>query len=183
MQQGLDPRSGFDPEMVARSVTVEIEAPAAIVWDVLTDLPRYGEWNPFCIKAVSTLEMGAPVEMTLRNLWDDEVAVMTEYVCAFEPERLLSWEMYWTEAWPYAGRRDQIIAPLGPDRCSYRTTDAFLGENAIHIMRFAKGWIEAGFNATAHALKQRAETLHAARVSAAPRPGAPDPMRSDRAPR
>jgi len=27
--------------------TVEIDAPPAAVWRVLTDFPTYGEWNPF----------------------------------------------------------------------------------------------------------------------------------------
>ena len=60
-----DPVNGFDPDAVTISNTVEINAPARIVWAVLLDMPRYNEWNPFCIRAVSTLEMGAPVEMTL----------------------------------------------------------------------------------------------------------------------
>ena len=28
------------------SVTVQINAPAAFVWDVLVDYPSYPEWNP-----------------------------------------------------------------------------------------------------------------------------------------
>jgi len=164
MDQSFDPKTGYDPANVARSARVEIDAPASIVWSVLTDLPRYGEWNPFCVKCVSTLEMGAPVHMTMANTWNpDERMEVVEYVCAIETERLLSWEMYWTEAWPYAGRRDQIIESLGPERCAYQTTDAFLGENGIHIMRFGGGWITAGFNATALALKKRAEAIWASR--------------------
>src|SRR6185369_16369952 len=130
-------------------------------WEILTDLDRYGEWNPFCIKCVSTLEMGAPVTMTMTNFWNDETATFVEYVCAFEPNKLLAWEMYWTEAWPYAGRRDQFIESLGPEKCTYRTTDAFLGENGIHIARFGMGWIKAGFDGTCHALKKRAEAIWA----------------------
>ena len=32
-----------------KSVLIEtpISAPVELIWDVLTDLPRYGEWNPF----------------------------------------------------------------------------------------------------------------------------------------
>ncbi len=160
MVDAFDPKSGYDPTNVARSAKIEIEAPAAVVWQVLTDLPRYGEWNPFCIKCESTLEIGAPVKMTMRNFWDDELAVFVEYVATVDPQRRLSWEMYWTEAWPYAGRRDQYIEALAPDRCAYHTTDAFLGDTGVHIMRFGGGWITAGFNATARALKDRAEAIY-----------------------
>ena len=86
-----DPRLAYNPDAVVVSVQVEIDAPASLVWEVLTDLPRYGEWNPFCFQCESTLEMGAPVVMKL-NSYQGDGAVLDncEYVCAFEPERLLS---------------------------------------------------------------------------------------------
>ena len=156
-------KTSYNPDHVARSIRVEIDAPASVVWDVLIDMPRYGEWNPFCVKCESTLEMGGPVVMTLASLWDpSELNVVTEYLCAFEPEKLLSWKMDWSEAWPYAGRRDQVIEKLGPGKCAYYSTDAFLGESGIHIRRFAQSWISAAFTATAKALKARAEQIHAA---------------------
>ncbi len=164
MSESFDPKSGYDPDLVARSIRVEIEAPAAVVWDVLVDLPRYPEWNPFCVHCESTLEMGAPVRMTIASPWDPaDRNQVVEYLCAFEPERLLSWKMDWSETWPYAGRRDQVIERLGPNRSAYYTTDAFLGDSGIHIMRFGHGWIKAGFDATARALKARAEAIWAER--------------------
>jgi len=39
---------------------VEIDAPVRCRMGYLTDLPHYGEWNLFCIKAVSTLEWERP---------------------------------------------------------------------------------------------------------------------------
>ncbi len=159
----FDPKTGYNPNHVARSARVEIDAPASVVWDVLVDLPRYPEWNPFCIKCVSTLEMGAPVVMTIAMPWDTtEQVTMTEFLCAWEPGKLLSWEMYWTEEWPYAGRRDQVIEKLGPAKCAYYSTDAFLGDSGIHIARFGMGWISAAFTMTAKALKARAEEVYAA---------------------
>lgn len=152
---------GFDPTSVVRSIMVEIDAPASIVWEVLTDLSKYGDWNPHCIKCESTLEMGAPVRMTLRNHWNKELTLAVEYLCAFEPERLLSWEDYWTEDWPYPARRDQVITRLGPARCSYYSTDAFFGETGIHVMRMAGPWVKAWFDSVARALKDRAEAVYA----------------------
>lgn len=38
---------------------VEIDAPMALVWDVLTDLPNYGAWNPFVV-AVTGAERPRP---------------------------------------------------------------------------------------------------------------------------
>jgi hypothetical protein len=156
-------KTSYNPDHVARSIRVEIDAPASVVWDVLVDMPRYGEWNPFCVKCECTMEMGAPVIMTLASLWDpSDINVVTEYLCAFEPGKLLSWKMDWSPEWPYAGRRDQVIEKLGPETCAYYSTDAFLGESGIHIRRFAQSWISAAFTATAKALKVRAEQIHTA---------------------
>lgn len=49
-----DPVAGFDPAAVTVSEVVEIFAPTSVVWQVLTDMPRYNEWNPFCARALHT---------------------------------------------------------------------------------------------------------------------------------
>lgn len=163
-----DPFKLYDPSILVASDPIEIDAPASVVWEVLTDLPRYGEWNPFCVWAESTLEMGAPVHMRLVNYTvPGTLAPNCEFICGFEPERLLSWEMPDSEAWPYPARRDQIIEPLGEQRCRYVSTDAFTGPNGIHVMRFAGPWVTRAFNDSARALKARAEAIHRARESAA----------------
>jgi hypothetical protein len=158
-----DPISGFDPDAVTISETVTINAPASVVWAVLTDMPRYNEWNPFCVRAESTLEMGAAVNMTLVNYAVPGTLVPNcEYICAFEPDRLISWEMVYTAEWPYPARRDQIIEATGANSCRYNSTDAFLGVNGIHVFRFAGPWIKRAFDDSAFALKARAEMMFAA---------------------
>jgi hypothetical protein len=157
------PITGYNPENEVRSITIEIDAPASVVWQILTDLPRYGEWNPFCIKAESTLELGAPIVMHLTNFWNREISINTEIVCANEPERLLSWRLDWRADWPYAARRDQVVTPLGPSRCAYHSTNAFYGDTGTHVMRFAGPWVKAAFDNTANALKARAEAMWAGR--------------------
>jgi hypothetical protein len=155
-----DPRLRFDPDAVVRSERVEIDAPASVVWDILIDMPKYKEWNPFCVDATSTLEMGAPVNMKLKSYIEPDVFFDNcEYICAFEPERMISWALPHYEEWPYPARRDQIIEALGPNRCAYHSTDAFLGDNGIHVMRFAGPWIKRAFDDTAYALKVRAEAM------------------------
>lgn len=162
-----DPVSGFDPDAVTVSETVEIAAPARVVWQVITDMPRYNEWNPFCVRAESTLEMGAPVNMTLANYAvPGSLVPNCEFICAFEPERVISWEMIHSEAWPYPARRDQVIEPIGPDSCRYFSTDAFLGANGIHVFRFAGPWVKRAFDDTARALKARAEAIFANEMKA-----------------
>jgi uncharacterized protein YndB with AHSA1/START domain len=37
---------------------IEIDAPIEQVWAVLSDLPRYGEWNPFTPRVDGHLAVG-----------------------------------------------------------------------------------------------------------------------------
>lgn len=157
-----DPVSGLDPDAITVSETVKIAAPARVVWQVLTDMPRYNEWNPFCVRAESTLEMGAAVNMKLINYAvPGSIVPNCEFICAFDPDRMISWELPHTEAWPYPARRDQVIEATGPQSCRYFSTDAFLGANGIHVFRFAGPWVKRAFDDSARALKARAEELYA----------------------
>ena len=95
MNETTDPNLAVDPDAIVISEKVGINAPASVVWDILTDMPKYGEWNPFCVECESTLEMGAPVKMKLKSYVNagPEFFDNCEYVCAFEPEKLLSWQL------------------------------------------------------------------------------------------
>lgn len=168
MHEGDNSKTRFNVDAVVCSERVEIDAPASLIWEILIDLPRYGEWNPFCIAADSTLEMGAPVNMLLKSYTEPDATFPNcEYVCAFEPEKLLSWQLPHDDAWPYPARRDQIVEALGPERTAYQSTDAFLGDNGIHVMRFCGTWVKRAFDDTALALKARAEAIHAERKAGA----------------
>jgi hypothetical protein len=158
----------YDPAQTVRSDTVTIDAPVSVVWEVLTDLPNYGTWNPYCFGAESTLEIGAPVHMQLNSYtMPGQIYPNVEYVCANVPERLLSWELPHTDAMPYPARRDQVIAAQGTERCTYYSTDEFFGPNASHVMFFCADWIKRAFDDTAQGLKRRAEAIHGGRKAAA----------------
>jgi len=69
----------------------------------------------------------------------------TEYICAFEPGKQISWALPHYDAW---------------HSCKYYSTDEFRGPNGIHVMRFAGPWVKQAFDETAHALKAHAEKMH-----------------------
>src|SRR5215472_9382187 len=87
------------------SIAVEIDAPASLVWEVLTDFARYGEWNTFCPGLETTGRLGDMVCMQVRIPGTDQVIPVNETLVAWEPERLLSWEQRPTDANKDAARR------------------------------------------------------------------------------
>lgn len=150
-------------ENLVTSIKVEIEAPAAVVWEVLTDFERYAEWNSFCIRIECSGKLNEPVAMQVRIPGTDQIIPVNEYLVAYEPERLLSWEQRPTDENKDAARRDQYIEALGPERSSYFTTDLFLGLNADKIMREHGAWVKQALDQVARDVKRRAEAVYAER--------------------
>lgn len=149
---------------VIESITVEIDAPAQVVWDVMVDYPRYPEWNPYTVAVDTTFEIGDPIDLTLPNPdGSPGTFVNREYLRVIDPPHHLRYDTA-DEIEGIFAYRDQWIEPQGPDRCTYRTTDTFSGEHAAIVLEVTGDWIRQGFDAVARALKARAEQLHAART-------------------
>lgn len=145
------------------SQTVEIAAPAELVWSVLVDLASYPQWNPYTVKVESSLRLGEPVNLYLPDPSQPSALLhVIEYLADFQPPQLLAWEMRASADNPDAARREQIIERTGPASCRYHTTDLFLGATADQVMALHGAWVKQGFDAVALALKGRAEALYAA---------------------
>ena len=43
MSTAENPNVDFNPDALVTSIKVEIDAPASLVWDILIDMPKYGE--------------------------------------------------------------------------------------------------------------------------------------------
>ena len=145
------------------SITVEINAPASLVWEVLTDLENYPHWNSFCFSARCGMQINDMVEMLTRHPETGETWPVNEYLVTCEPELLLAWEQRPVPENKDAARRDQYVQALDANRCTYFTTDQFLGINADTIMAEHGVWVKKAFDQVARDLKQRAESLQAER--------------------
>ena len=145
------------------SITVEINAPASLVWEVLTDLENYPHWNSFCFSARCGMQINDMVEMLTCHPETGETWPVNEYLVACEPELLLSWEQRPVPENKDAARRDQYVQAIDANRCTYFTTDQFLGINADTIMAEHGAWVKKAFDQVARDLKQRAESLQAER--------------------
>ncbi len=140
------------------SRVVTIHAPRALVWEILLDLPRYPEWNPFTYRVESTLVPGTPVDLYVRFARRGEVLQKEEVRIVQEPDRL-AWGMKMGADFLLRAQRDQVLIALDEQRCTYQTWDAFSGLLTPLVLALFGADIEAGFNAAADALKLRAETL------------------------
>ena len=145
------------------SVVVEIDAPQELVWEVVTDFAAYPEWNPFTVRVDTTGGVGDDVVLHL-----PDPAVPGELFTTVETIRVVAapHHLQYDTGSSIPGMlavRDQWVRDLGDGRSSYATTDAFSGEIAQVVYDLQADWVKAGFDAVAHAVKARAELLHAAR--------------------
>ena len=142
---------------------IEVKAPAEVVWEVISDLPRYKEWNPFCLEASSTLKPGDPIRMkvNLTGKPQDVEEVIREVV----PGRRFAYSMKPMMNTALTSLRSHDVASRGAAAASYRSHFELNGWMRHVVLALFKAKLENGFSAMTRAVGQRAERLWAERQS------------------
>lgn len=150
---------GYRLRMVFEITQVlDIEAPVRVVWEVVTDLPRYGEWNPFQVSARSTLAPGDPIDMRVQ-IFELFTQHQRETIFDCDPERTLAWGLSGGALGAVRSRRAHELEANGEASTRYRSHFELDGWLAPTTRRLLGSRLEAGFQAASLALKERAETL------------------------
>lgn len=137
------------------SDAVEIEAPIERVWEILVDVERYGEWNPFTPQVETDFGIGSRVD--LRVAMGPLKLRQVERIEAVDPPRLLVWSTKMGHPVLLSALREQCLEALGESRCRYVTTDAFAGLLTPLVMLLFGQLVRRGFNDVALGLKAQAE--------------------------
>ena len=146
---------------------VVIEAPIELVWSILTDTSRYGEWNPFTPKIDTDFKLDSEVhlEVHLGKLTLNQ----TEIMRAFDAPSRLAWGAGMFKLGRLAlvtALREQCLTSLADDRCSYISRDHLTGPlTPMVALSFGKA-MRDGFNGAGYGLKKYAEDAYSARKSA-----------------
>ena len=153
-----------DPVVVSMSTfevqteRILIEAPVDFVWDVLTDVERYGEWNPFTPQARTDFKIGSPAHLLVR-MGPSKVKI-TETVCAIEEPRLIAWRKIFGARWFLLAVREQHLEPVSETSCLYHNTDRLRGVLAPMVLLCFGGYMNRGFTDVGEGLRRYAEALH-----------------------
>jgi hypothetical protein len=138
-----------------------IDAPVERVWDVIADLPRYPEWNPFVVSARSSLEVGEPILLRVR-IFPCFAQSQREIVTECFPGQRLCYGIRPLPARLLRSRRCQEVREANRERAHYRSEFELSGRLAPLTRALFGTRLEAGFRAASRALKRRAEQLHRA---------------------
>ena len=145
-----------------RSVTVDIQASREQVWQILTDTARYAEWNPFTPQIDGRLLLGETLGLHVRmpkrgdRVQYEQLEIMQH---AEAESSNLAWGMRVLSPLLLRALREQIIISTGPHSCQYYSSDSFSGLLSPLVYRLFQQDIQQGFDAVAHALKSRAESM------------------------
>ena len=143
--------------MLELHTEIEIEAPAARVWQILTEFAAYPSWNPFLPKIEGTGAVGEKIEVTFQPPGGKPMT-MRPTVRASDPERRFAW-LGRLGGVPklFDGEHSFVIEPLGPQRVRFVHSEKFGGILVPFLRKMLETSTRAGFEAMNRALKDRAE--------------------------
>lgn len=135
----------------------EVRAPAEVVWEVITDLPRYREWNPFCVECESTLAPGDPIRMQV-NLTGKPQPV-EEVMQAHRPGTHLAYHMKPYPLGALSSLRTHDVERCGDGASRYRSHFELRGWLAPVVRGLLGASLQRGFTGMSEGIVRRAEVL------------------------
>jgi hypothetical protein len=135
--------------------SVEINAPAEQVWEVLADLEHYHCWNPFFVRASGQLEPGKDLELTMQPVGKGAQRFSPEVLDLVRGRRIV-WRGRLVMPGLFDGKHTLVVEPLGANRSRFTQDESFSGV----LVPFA-GFepYRAGWERMNAALKARAERM------------------------
>jgi hypothetical protein len=134
---------------------LEIAAPAREIWGILTDFPRYQEWNPFITEISGEQVVGSPLCLHL-SLPEGRDHRLKPRLLRFEEDRELRWRGHLLFPGLFDGEHFFRLEPVAQDRTRFVQGENFSGIllrlSARTITRAARGFVYMN-----EALKRRVE--------------------------
>jgi hypothetical protein len=134
---------------------IEIDAPPAEVWAVLTDTEAYESWNPFVRRLSGELREGARLEARIEPP-GGRAMTFKPTVLAAEPGRELRWLGRLLLPGLFDGEHTFRIEPLPEGRSRFVQSERFSGL-LVRPFKSTLRKTELGFEQMNEALKQRVE--------------------------
>lgn len=134
----------------------EINAPADLLWQVITDTTQYPKWNPFVTACESSFDVGSPIIMHVQltprfNLKQKETIqanINGEHLAyGVNIPGLLN------------SSRRHIIRPIDSQRCHYESYFRLQGILAPVVRFFMAKHLQKGFSAMTSSLVAQTEML------------------------
>lgn len=137
--------------------SIEIKAPAALVWEVISDLAKYPQWNPFCIECRSTLQPGDPIDMKVKLMAKPQP--QREWVKEYVEGRRFAYSMKPAPLGALSSFRSHDVEAIDAMSTRYRSYFHLQGWIKPLVVGLLGSRLEAGFAGMTAGIQRRAEAL------------------------
>lgn len=132
-----------------------INASKEKVWSILTDFPRYAEWNPFIVNVEGSLAKGKKLKNTLRN--GEKAMVFKPTILSVVPYRYFDWLGSLFVKGIFDGHHSFAIEELGANQVKLVHGETFSGILSGAILKKIGEDTRTNFIRMNQAVKARAE--------------------------
>lgn len=135
---------------------IDIDATPETVWNIITDLDQYAEWNPFIVEASGDIVVGSKLRNRMQPPGGKAMTIKPA-VTAVEPAQTFEWLGHLGVGGVFDGRhRFELQAtPSGGTRLMH--SEQFDGVLVRFLRKTLDTQTKSGFEAMNTALKTRAE--------------------------
>ena len=141
--------------MIELRTEIEIQATPEKVWQVLTSLDQYSEWNPFIHHAIGKAKVGETVDITARSGSKEMTFHCT--VIKVEPNKELCWKYHIGLPFLFRGEHSFSIEKAEGNKIRFIDREICTGLLASTQAKNMDTNSRQGFEAMDKALKARAE--------------------------
>lgn len=137
--------------------SIQINATAEIVWNILTDVKSYAEWNPFFVEMSGKFEPGSYVKVSAQPVGGKQTSFSPK-ILEVKKNELIKWRGRVLLPYIFDGYHSFIIKRISDDKVEFTQHEDFKGILVpfIGLEPFQKGWVKMN-----NALKMRAEKVFA----------------------
>ena len=137
---------------------IEIQSSPETVWQILTQLDKWSEWNPFITTAIGKAQSGEKVNITIPT-GSKEMTLHCTVIRA-DPNRELRWSYHVISPGLFRGEHIFTIEPMGVNRVRFVNLEVFNGLLVPLQANDIDTNSRRGFEEMNRDLKARAEMLN-----------------------
>ena len=137
---------------------IDIHATPETVWNILTDLDQYPEWNPFIVESRGDVALGNKLVNRMQPP-DGKATTFKPTITAVDPTRTFEWVGRLGVPGVFDGRHRFELEPTPSGGTRVMHTEHFNGVLVRILRKTLDTQTSAGFEAMNTALKTRAEAI------------------------
>lgn len=138
------------------NTSVEIDAPAETVWEVLINFSRYDQWNPFIRSIQGEARQGGTLEVFIQPPGRNGMT-FRPVILALEPGRELRWIGRLLLPGIFDGEHQFQLEPLNENRTKFVHREVFSGLLLPFLWNSFEQSTRQGFEEMNNALKAQVE--------------------------